>query len=1078
MNGTYLQLLEHVRLVRRLWRARVVIEGLILTGAVFTAVAVVLTVLDQLAGFGSLVRWVLALLLWFTLAASAWRRILQPAVGWHSDDFFAALMEREIPQLGNRLINAIQLGREESPPAPKLVEAIVADGMYAAGEVDPGQAVVSPILRRNAVGLFVVLLVAAGYGTWAGPAARTSFLRILLPTADIPPFTWTSLSVEVEPGRRLLEGAALTVKAAASGRIPSEATLHWDDVHDRQHRIRMEAAGGGAFRHSFGAVERPLEFHVTAGDARSKNFQIAVDRRPRIESMTVTYSYPAYSGLKDRTVEDFDGHLRGLPGTQATLTIRANKPLEQMTLNVNDSGIGILPMIGKYGQDARATPDWRLAITLSKAGTYRIQLRDYQGYELEMPTTYTITLERDGPPAIAFARPGRDLRQRPGSSVDFVIAAQDDLGLGPVTMLGKVNDDTQTKIIGTWPNEGPPQKRLDLDLARTMAQLGLKGGDRLQYWAEALDRNPGFEGFSEGPGKAQTRKFYLIVLTAEQAAVLMEKQLYDYAAVIEELIRLQRLNRTEAAEPKPAKGLIDRQSLIRRQTQQLAQIMQRNAFGARSIIAELNRLSSGPMAEVIKLLENYRDQSDLDAGRVFANQSLPIQDAITGSLEGLLMRLNRSEQVRKHLKKLKKDEPIEHAKATGVLAKLAEDLDKFLNDLKRIEADYEKMPGYRGEDELTGENLETMDDIEHRLDRWKKWFKDSVDAIAKLPHGFVADDYLADNFSTIFEEIEKQATPPRTEIATPIEEGAKALAEEVAEDLEMWMPDTADFTRWVMEEPVEGIFEVPEAMLPSSLQDMIGDLIEDMQDFDEGADDITGAWGGNMQAGWGIEDGPISSFYAVGKTGNRLPNASEMSGRAGSGRRGRSSGQMVGDTSRALEGRATPARLTSEPYEAGVPKAEKQLDPRGATGGGKKTGGGKQGLQGGNPPDFVKDMDRLAQHQAILREKAQRVARELSYRGRGLGSVQRAIELMRSAEQDYRDLRYDDAARKRKMALDALRQTHSQIDQAVSISLQKAQNLPPDMRQKIIAGSQQALPAGYEDIVAAYYKALSTEAGE
>jgi hypothetical protein len=161
-----------------------------------------------------------------------------------------------------------------------------------------------------------------------------------------------------------------------------------------------------------------------------------------------------------------------------------------------------------------------------------------------------------------------------------------------------------------------------------------------------------------------------------------------------------------------------------------------------------------------------------------------------------------------------------------------------------------------------------------------------------------------------------------------------------------------------------------------------------------------------------------------------------------------------------------------------MPEVSKQLDPRGATGGGKKTGGGQRGLQGGRPPDFVKDMERLAEDQALLREKAQQIAQRLNYAGRPLNHVERAITLMEGAEADYRDLRYDDAARKRKTALSELRAAESQIDQAVSLSLQKAPDLPAEMREQISAGSRQALPEGYEDIVGAYYKAISEEAGE
>ncbi len=1073
MKENYFQLLDHLQLVRRLWRARRIMEGVILTAALCLAAAIFFTILDQLAEFGFWARWVLALLLWLIFFASAYQKILRPALRKHSDDFFAALMERRIPKLGNRLINALQLGREDSPSAPRLVNAIVADGLHVTGDVDPGPAITTPVLRRNVGALCIVLIAVVGYTVWAGAAARTSFLRILLPGADIAPFTWTKVSVDLKPGPRLLEGSALTIYSTASGRIPREAALHWTDARQQPHTILMDSAGSSTFAYSFPSVDSPFQFHVTAGDARSETIEIAVDKRPRIESMTVTYQYPAYSGLPNQASEDFDGHLHGLPATAAVLTLHANKPLEQLALNRNNGQfITGSALNGETSQSA----DWQASLTLSETGTYRIQLKDHQGYELEMPATYTITLERDGLPAIALARPGRDLQERPDSSVDFMIAAQDDLGLGPVTLLGKINEGKETLTLQTWPNDGPPQKHLELNLTRTMAELGLAGGDRLQYWAEVLDRNPGFEGVSQGPGRAETRKFYLTVLTAEQAAERMEKQLSDYTVILEDLIRLQRLNRAQTAENKPPQELIDRQSLIRRQTRQLADIMQQNAFPGRSIVEELLQLSAGPMVQVLKFLENCRDESDPESGKQFAAQSLPIQDAIIAALEQLLLRLNRNEQVRKQLKNLKKDDPAQHQAATDVLSKMAEDLDKFFQDVKQIEEEYEKMPKFRDREELSGEDLEKLNDIEHRVDTWKTWFKDSVDAITKLPQGFVADNYLADNFSTIFEEIEKQAKPSRTEIATPLEEGAKALAEQVAEDLEMWMPDTADYVRWVMEEPTEGMFEVPETPLPSSLQDMIGDLIEDMSDYDEGADDITGAWGGNMQVGWGIEDGPISSFAALGKTGNRLPNASEMTGRSGSGRRGRASGQMVGDTSNALEGRPTPARLTSEPYEAGIPKAEKQLDPRGATGGGKKTGGGSRGLQGGTPPDFVKDMERLAQHQAILREKAQRIARELNLQGKPLGSVQRAIDLMESAEQDYRDLRYDDAAGKRKMAMDALRQTAGQTGQAVNLSLQKARDLPPELRREITAGTQQALPEGYEDMVAAYYKAISSDA--
>ena len=179
----------------------------------------------------------------------------------------------------------------------------------------------------------------------------------------------------------------------------------------------MDSTGSGAFAYTFPAVDSPFRFSVAAGDARSQTIEIAVDKRPRLESMAVTYQYPPYCGLTNYTIEDFDGHLHGLPGTTALLTFRTNKPLNQLTINRNNGQV----ISGKVldGQSLPST-QWQAALTLTEAGTYRIQLKDNQGYEVEIPTTFTISLERDGPPAVALAKPGRDLQQRPDSSVDFV----------------------------------------------------------------------------------------------------------------------------------------------------------------------------------------------------------------------------------------------------------------------------------------------------------------------------------------------------------------------------------------------------------------------------------------------------------------------------------------------------------------------------------------------------------------------------------------------------------------------------------------------------------------------------------
>ncbi|MFW5682087.1 MAG: hypothetical protein ACOC1G_03695 [Phycisphaeraceae bacterium] len=1073
MNEAYGQILASVDDVRRAYRTRRIAEGVLLTLAVVVGLLFVFAAIDQATGFGAAGRWLAAVVALTGTLAVAWFRVARPATIDHDNNYYAALAEQRLG-LGNRLINALQLGGDAKATAPRLIEAIVADGARALDAFDPRPVVADKRLGRSALALGIVAVLAFGYVALGGPGARTSLMRIAMPAAAIEPFTWTDIELSLDPERRVLEGTPVVVTADISGRPVESASLHLDRTDGPRRVVAMSRDSDDRFTYTLDAAASSLRLHATAGDGRSDTVDLTVDPRPRIESIGVHYAFPGYTGLDPRSDEEAAGHVQALPGTEATLTFRTSKPLESLTLDG-------WPDAGK----ATATDDdrrtWRVEATVRRPATYRVTMTDTQGYSVEAPATYTVGVESDAPPDVAITFPGRDIEVRPDDEFTLRVVAQDDLGVGDLKLLGAVNDEQDFRTLAHWPAEGEPSKRVEREKTWDVSELDLAGGDELRYRAVVSDRN---DVSADGPGTDETRVYHVLVLTPEQASDMLEQQLADYSRAIAELLKMQRRNRAETEAFEAAPELLDRQSDIRFRTRRLAESMRNRAFLAETMIEKLDALASGLMVDALTLLERYRDASGdaqaVDAGeaRSFAERSLPVQDEIIAELEAIQQRLDRADQTRRRLKKSKEEEPEKTKEVTDQLDKVASDLDAFLGDLREIEEQYEKMPARRDSEELTPEQLDQLEDIDHRLDRWKKWAKDSVDGIYKLPEGFVPDGHLAENVSTIFEEIEQQERKKTTELATPIEEGLKGLAEETAEDLEMWMPDAPDSKKWVMEDPVEGTFDIPEAELPSNLQDMIGDLIEDADEYDEEADDITGAWGANMQAGWGIDDGPISSYAAKGKTGNMLPNNSEMGGRSGAGRRGKSSGQMVGGESRALEGRPTPARVTDDPYEEGVPEASKQLDPRGATGGGKKTGGGQRGLQGTMPPDMVNDMKRLAEQQKLLREKTQQVAREIDTAGRPATRVNRAVELMESAEQDLRDLRYQDAARKRNAALSQLRAAQAEADQAVSLQLQEARDLSPELREEIRSGAQKALPEGYERIVGDYYKALSENDGE
>jgi hypothetical protein len=1090
--------MDELATLRQHWRVRRVTEGVLLALAATVAMLVVTVAADNLLKFGTTGRIVLAFLLWGTAIGSVAVLVIQRWLEDRRDDFFAAMVEEKHPELGNKFINALQLGRSNGYGSPRLVEAIVHDAAEATADLELLDCLDSRLVRRNAgllaaaaalLVLYPIGFSAARFGNGLG--------RVLLPSASIAPYTATQV-VEVTPGnKRFLEGTPITITAQVAGKLPRECRLNQRKPGGMWQRSVMGrvADSRDRFQFAIAAADESIEYFVEAGDGRSETYRVEVVERPEITGIVVDYELPAYTGLPPRRVEDSLGELHAIAGSVARLEFTANKPLQRAVLvaalspalragsepgNTDSSATEIAskrvfhansgPRPGLIdctrGSDDR---HWLASLPIAGPGTYQVKATDTEGFEGPDPVRHSITLARDVAPAVTITSPGRDLPAKPDQVISLAVDAKDDYGLAELRLLFRVNDEQSVRELKTWPYPGA-QTQVSEKLDWNLAEHGLKSGDLVQYWAAAADRND-----VTGPGQSESRRYSIFIIQPEQLLAKLEIDLDNYAAVLEELLRLERKNRAETASGLPLDGLVTQQTVIRTRTRQLAAAMRKNAMPAETMIETLEELHAGAMADAIRLLESGRDTADAAKAKTLRDESLPVQDGIIRQLQDLLARLQRNEQAKQALKKLEKtDKPAQQA-VTEALNEMIKDLDRFVSDEQEVAEKLEKMPK-KPVDEFNQENADALKGLDEFAEKWGKWAKGKVDELTKLPTGFVDDFGLREDVNRIFEEVEMVAERPKSsKLEVAVEDLGAALATKMKEDLELWMPNAPDALKWVLEEPLTNKpMQIPEMPLPSELEDLIGELMQKAEEFDEEADDVTSAWGDNLdQAGWDVSDGPISSFSAKGKTGNDLPNTHEVSGRSGDGRRGKSSGQMVGDTARNLEGRDTPARLNNERYEPGNLKQEQPADPKGATGGGKKAGAGRRGLQGGTPPDFVRDMERLSEKQAGLRERAERVAQELDTRGITSRRLAESIQLMKSVETDLRDLRYEDAARKRRIAIHELKSSVSDLDKSTGLSLSRARDLPPDLREQILQSCDEGLPAGYESLVKSYFRALS-----
>jgi hypothetical protein len=165
--------------------------------------------------------------------------------------------------------------------------------------------------------------------------------------------------------------------------------------------------------------------------------------------------------------------------------------------------------------------------------------------------------------------------------------------------------------------------------------------------------------------------------------------------------------------------------------------------------------------------------------------------------------------------------------------------------------------------------------------------------------------------------------------------------------------------------------------------------------------------------------------------------------------------------------------LTPDPYEKGVVNDTSKDSGGGATGGGKLSGGGSEGLEGPLPPPVKAKLGALAGRQADLRNKAERIELGFKVMNYPTEQISRTVQIMKQVEDGLRSGRYHNVMRQRKVLLEGLKNTKSFLDGEVNVNIDRSAALPAFLQDEIIDAMGDAPPKGYEDLLRKYYENLS-----
>ena len=1032
-------------------RHRLLARGLVRLLAADLAALVALCVLDNLLGWSVGARTAVAAAFWIAqliYLTSLVKELLRQDQGARGN---ARELEDALGIRDNVLVNAVCFDRQAALPAGFREHFLAEAGARTAGRTLPPLRS-DTLLRKLLKGLLWCAAAALLYALVCPHLAANAFQRLLRPRAEVSALNFIRFEL-TPPGADVPYGSRVVVQGRA-----------WKDGQPLADvRLRVREGGGPAAlytledggQHAFEAVTGELRCALVCRGETSREYRIRPVRPPLPKEFTVEIAPPAYTGQPAQTI---DLKREKLPPVLVGSGLRFTA---EGAPDLRLEGLG----------DAPAA----LPLEATAAETTTLVARRPFGDEGLLSECWRAELrvKPDRVPEIRFLNPKANIQSGYGETVQVHLAAQDDIGVVRVEIV--LSCGKRSGVYKRYDYGAIGQAALRETVALTLTPEMFSQEEPLEVRAIAWD----------GAGQRGESASALVVHFADLTALLPgqadAKGGLCYGK-LKEALRLQQAQRDYVAARTKDFSQQDAGALAGQQqrVEELIAGALREAQEMKLPEAFQKRLQDLLDHDAKALSSSARDlqrQARPDARRV--NELVLRQTALISRLQSLLGMAGAQERAR--LEERARQQDLEADKELyDAMRKLQEKLQRFAEEEKKLKAETEALDPRRTDD-FSEEEEKLLGDLAARQDELADFLKTAFSDFSKKGAQDFSNSSMADEFSEIFEELQRAGDALKAkhiEIATLAEDTACDSAEAVSANIERWLADAKDYIKWNAEE--DGLTQDTDLTdLPDELTDIIGDLIEEEGEEDEDeVQDSTNSFTYDTDAGlgWGVMDGNIDSMQAKGVTGNVLPNKNEVGGRSGEGRSGRSSGQFVEKEATGKGGRKTPTRLTGSPFERGTVD-DRSKDPQGgATGGGKQSGVGGEGLVGQTPDQDTGSGLRTDAHFAELRQRTEAALQRLSARQLPVGELSEALEKLRTAEQlgtgggvDARALGQSAARSLQNARAAILAADRAQLDERRRGALE---SLPASN-----ASHHEKVPAAYESLVGAYFKAIAGSRG-
>ncbi len=475
---SYEILLEKIRQVRHRWRSQVMIRGIAISLAAIIALLVLGIWGADLFDFKPAAVWSIRFLTGAIAIFAVWRFLYLPLRVRVRDVTVAQYIEEKYPHLEDRLVTAIEYGDRETPDAG-MIDLLIKDALKNTSRID-----LSVFLNRKRLAAFGIL----GIGTlgilmslflWGPTVFRYGFSNLYAPWTEAS--LGSARSIQVVPGNiEIIKGSDQLIDAQLIGFDSPDVFLYRQlEESDSWDRTPMEVgAGGGTFRYLLVDIQNSHQYYVSSEGVRSPVYSLNVAEQAHVDSIDLTYNFPAYTGMSPQFVDN-EGDISALKGTRMDLDIHLNIPVRSARLLFEDRTTLDL--------EADEDKDFTGSFVLEHPGSYTVEVTESRGGRHTASTEYAIEVIEDEAPKVTITRPMRDVRATNVEEVFAEIKAEDDIGMGRVDLRYSVNG-SEEKAIRLYRGD-PPESSVTATYTFFLEEFGLHPGDLVSYYAKGWDSN-------------------------------------------------------------------------------------------------------------------------------------------------------------------------------------------------------------------------------------------------------------------------------------------------------------------------------------------------------------------------------------------------------------------------------------------------------------------------------------------------------------------------------------------------------------------------------------------------------------